>query len=133
MTLFTKCFTAMPRPGDGVRISVLSSHVLSDGTPDPRITKGLFDEHYPVLAPSPGLLLAIKNGMTPTAFERAYSLELRRNVNSFRVMAEIGGMSLTEDVTLLSFEREPPHFHVKILTRMITNIISLVRVEHSRG
>lgn len=114
MALFTKCILHDSSIEDGIRISVMSRHTLSDGqTPDPRITS--FDIHAPILGPSPKLIGDYyKRGLSWAEFEARYTdeINLEPKKSLVRSLAEL---ALLTDVTLLCVEETCEFCHRRLL------------------
>lgn len=77
--LKTKCIKEPREESDGVRISIMSLHKLSDGkTPDPEISCDIFDLWWRELAPPQALVGAwYRNEVSWNDFRKYYRLSLQ--------------------------------------------------------
>lgn len=114
--LRTKCILAPRAPEDGMRISVMSRHTLSDGvTPDARITSETFAVHWPVLAPPPRLIGDYrKRGLSWDNFSRRFGEHLESLVAQAAVLRLLCLLEET-DITLLCIEDSPDCCHRRLL------------------
>mgnify|MGYP001595268438 CR=1 FL=1 len=110
MTLYTKCILAPLSRDDGLRISIMSRHTLSDGaTPDKRIKKWSFDLHETDLAPPPQLLGDYYNRQLPWhVFERRF-MDFLQGEKQHKALRAIVSLSRTQIVTLNCIEDTPEH------------------------
>ena len=111
-----------------VRISVMSRHTLSDGiTPDARITRDLFDEHLPELAP-PSKLVGdyYKRGMLWEKYVEEYNAYLRTIGG---VVLRLAERSCEQDITLLCIESTPEKCHRRLLAEECKHLIPGLDVE----
>jgi uncharacterized protein YeaO (DUF488 family) len=127
--LFTKSILAIPSKRDGLRISVMSRHTLSDGvTPSARIQRS--DIHMPILGPSPGLIGDYyKRGLPWGDFERRY-LEEISDERKQRLVRWLGKLALETDVTLLCVERTSTHCHRSLLANACKAHIPELKIVH---
>ena len=114
MALLTKCILAPIGHEDGLRISVMSRHTLSDGiTPDHRITAESMELHMPSLAPSPQLIGDYyKRGLSWEDYESRFNKEMKDKISQLRAIAS---HALTRNITLLCIEPTPEHCHRRLL------------------
>jgi uncharacterized protein YeaO (DUF488 family) len=114
--LKTKSILEQKEDSDGLRISVMSRHMLNDGiTPHPKITDSSYDQWLQILAP-PAKLLGnyYKRGLPWKQFEQKYLNYLR----SSKIQPEIKKLakrSLDSIITLLCIEESPEYCHRRIL------------------
>lgn len=131
MAIFTKCILAPHVLEDGVRISVMRRHTLSDGTTtDLRIAACYFHYHLPHFAPSP-LLLGdyYKRGLTWDDFAQRYYAE--QCAPSMRVFVRrLAWYAAHTDVTLLCIEESPHFCHRQLLSLLCRYEIPTLHVEH---
>ena len=108
----------MPRRSDGVRISVMSRHTLSDGvTPDSKITSSQYGEWSQVLAPSGKLVGGhYKKELSWTEFEKAYEAYLEQPKVADKVK-ELAERAFKKDITLLCVEEVGEPCHRRILAK----------------
>lgn len=113
--LKTKCIKAPKSPEDGVRVSVMSRHTLDDGiTPDPEITKRMYDDWWTALAPPDRLIGAYYNGMPWEEFKKEFIEHLKKS--SVRVhLRRLIGMARSVDVTILCIEEHPEKCHRRLI------------------
>ena len=116
MALYTICIKSPVCEDDGLRISVMSRHTLNDGkTPDPEITPDLFDQHWPELAPPPGLVGRYYNhGLPWQEFENHYLVHIRQ-IRLLKRLDSLIGLAISGDVTVLCIEESPERCHRRIL------------------
>ena len=116
--LYTKCILHPKERLDGLRISVMSRHTLSDGVSiDPRITFTSFDEWYIDLAPPAALVGAYyKKGLPWDAFAEAYLAYLRQPSLLFAV-EDLARRAFREDITLLCIEENAAQCHRGLLAQ----------------
>jgi len=129
MSLYTKCILYPREAIDGIRVSVMSRHTLSDGiTPDARITKKLFDFHSQELAPNPTLIGDYyKRGLSWEEFEKRYKTLLSEPAKAaaVRVLAQ---QALLGDITLLCIEETPEKCHRRILAEQCKIYAPLLKI-----
>ncbi len=116
--LFTKSILSSPRESDGVRISVMSRHTLSDGfTPNPWITSGKYDEWLKNLAPPTGLIGDYYKRELPwEKFEARYQAYIRQPEIASQIK-KLARRALTQDITLLCIEELGENCHRRILSK----------------
>ncbi len=114
--LRTGCIKTFRQPEDGLRISVMSRHTLTDGvTPDPEISKELFDEHWVVLAPPSALVGAYyKRGLPWKQFAFEYRSYLQRG-EAQQAIGRMIELAHIQSVTLLCIEKTPECCHRRLL------------------
>ncbi len=119
--LRTKCILVPREAEDGLRISVMSRHTLSDGvTPDERITDDLFDVHMPTLAPSLTLIREYyKWRFSRDAFMAQYCNEIYAKEAQLRALAK---RALAQDITLLCIEEGTTFCHRRILAEALQKV-----------
>lgn len=129
--LFTKCILSEPAPADGVRISVMSRHTLSDGTtPDSRIEPRLFSFHWPSLGPSAKLVGDYyKRGLSWVDFVERYLGEVRTGAKA-RLVHILVRHALERDVTLLCIEETAERCHRRLLAEECQRIDPRIVIEH---
>jgi uncharacterized protein YeaO (DUF488 family) len=94
----------------------MSRHTQSDGiTPDPRITPGLFDEHWPLLGPSPRLIGDYYKRDLPWEIFRARYLGELAEADKSREVGKLIKLAFTMDVVILCIERAPGFCHRRLL------------------
>lgn len=125
--LYTKCIKARKGRTDGLRISVMSRHALSDGvTPEPEITQDMYHEWWPVLGPSPELIGAYLRGrITWEIFAAKYCLELRKKTDDLNKLVRL---ALDTNVTLLCIEPTPLHCHRRLLAEACQKLNTRLRI-----
>lgn len=131
MALFTKCILGEREVSDGVRISVMSKHTLNDGqTPDPRITSDKYDEHLPLLSPSPKLIGDYyRRGLPWVKFAERYLEQIRQPA----VLSQVSGLALRAlqtDITLLCIEESPTRCHRRLLAQECRDHYPSLIIEH---
>lgn len=131
MALFTKCILHEKIPQDGLRISIMSKHTLSNGkTQDRRITPEKFDEHLQALAPSPKLIGDYyKRGLPWKQFKQRYLEEIRKPETAYYVIS-LAKRSLCENVTILCIEETPECCHRRLLAEECRRLEPTLTVEH---
>ncbi len=114
--LRTRSIKAAKRDTDGLRISVMSRHTLSDGiTPDPEITEHLYDIWWRRLAPPSRLVGEWYRGVLEwEQFEALYLEYLVTQSLSLRVLAKIARET---NVTVLCVEEDPSYCHRRLLAQ----------------
>lgn len=129
MALFTKCILESPEPQDGIRISIMSRHTLSDGiTPDARIQK--FDIHMPILGPSPKLIGDYcKRGISWAEFETRYLNEIKQEPKC-SLINYLACLAIKNDVTLLCIEETCEHCHRRLLAEACQLFIPKLLIKH---
>ncbi|MFA5358222.1 MAG: DUF488 domain-containing protein [Patescibacteria group bacterium] len=123
MPLKTKSILAPKEQNDGLRISIMSRHTLSDGTtPDPRITEDLFNRTMKELAPPPKLIGAYyKNGMTWSEFSARFDEHLARPITQMW-LEHLIRMARAGDVTIMCIEDTPEHCHRRLVAEACSKI-----------
>lgn len=123
MTLRSRCILTPREAKDGVRLSIMSRHTLSDGaTPHPEISDDLFDEHITDLAPPPKLVgkwyrneLGYQNEIT---FNREFAPRYLEHIRSDKIepiVFALAKSSLEDSVTVLCIESTPEKCHRRLL------------------
>jgi uncharacterized protein YeaO (DUF488 family) len=133
MSLYTKCILDVPLPNraDGVRVSVMSRHTLSDGkTQDSRIKESMFDIHSPILAPSPRLIGDYyQRGLGWGTFESRYLEELRSEPKLSWVV-QLGEDAIHQDITILCIEDYARYCHRRLLAEECKRLRPILYIEH---
>jgi uncharacterized protein YeaO (DUF488 family) len=121
--LQTKSILAPISHDDGLRISVMSRHTLSDGvTPDHRIHQGLFDQWWPELAPAASLVGDYyKRELDWSRFEAAY-IEQLHQPDAVRRIGSLILLARVQVVTLLCIEDEPVQCHRRLLAEACARV-----------
>ncbi len=116
MSLITKAIKQKRSWSDGVRISVMSRHTLSDGvTPDPDISASSFDEHWPQLAPPATLIGAYyKRGLSWEVFADQFNQYLMTAEVRLHLLNLIR-LALAGNVTILCIESSPEKCHRRLI------------------
>lgn len=131
MPLFTKSILSERASSDGLRISVMSRHTLSDGvTPDFRITSTSFDLHCQKLAP--GLRLIgdyYKRGLSWEGFESRYLRQIRE-VEPARLVRRLAEVALHNDVTILCIEETAEKCHRRLLAEECVRLEPMLCIIH---
>ncbi len=101
---------------DGLRISIMSRHTLSDGvTPDPKIKRENYDVWLKILAPPTKLVGDYyKRSLSWEEYEREY-LRFLRHRSQRVVILHITNAALSKDITLLCVEENPEKCHRRLL------------------
>ena len=122
MALYTKCILAPKENHDGLRISIMSRHTLSDGvTNDNRITNSSYDMHIPLFAPSASLIGDYyKRNLLWKNFENRYLLEIRQK---HQQVLELAKRALTTNITLLCIEEIPNKCHRRLLAEECKRLV----------
>ncbi len=113
MALRTRCINAEKTSDDGVRISVMSGHILSDGITHIRLD--MFDEWWRVLAPPPKLVwLYYKGDVSWDEFARQYKgyLALLRMQSVLRQLIKRARQG---NATILCVEETPEYCHRRLI------------------
>jgi len=113
--LFTRSILDDRLSQGALRLSVMSRHTCNDGlTPDLRLV-GRFDEHRPILGPSPKLVGDYyRRTISWLDFRSAYLLELKQEGKSQAVEALIA-LARERDVVILCVEEHPLYCHRRLL------------------
>lgn len=117
--LYTKCILSPKESKDGLRISIMSRHTLSDGiTADERISCNLFDEHNTILAP-PARLIGdyYKRSLGWEVFSERYIAYIRGNRTALLEMQKLAERALLQDITILCIEEAHDKCHRSLLAR----------------
>ncbi|MFA5994740.1 MAG: DUF488 family protein [Parcubacteria group bacterium] len=114
--LQTNCILLPPINSDGLRISVMSRHTLSDGiTPDERILPDSYDLWLKDLAPPDWLVGKYYRGEISFAdYSDSYLTHLRQDLQ-VAILKVIARYGLRKKVMLLCIERSPVMCHRTIL------------------
>lgn len=121
--LMTKSIRSYSHPSDGMRISVMSRHTLSDGvTPDPEITISHFDIWWKDLAPPDTLVGAYYKGrITWEEFAQSYRAylddEQRRGS-----LEQLINTAKHYNMTLLCVEDNPEKCHRKLIAEKCSEL-----------
>ena len=126
--LKTKCIKADPSPDDGVRISVMSCHTLSDGkTLDPGITSDSFDEWHTQLAPPRKLVRSYyQEEITWEEYECCYLNFLQTRTDQ---ILELISRAKVNTVTLLCVEATPDKCHRRLIAEECLRLDPDLQVE----
>lgn len=114
--LRTKSILAGFESEDGLRVSVMSRHTLTDGlTPDPRITEDLYDDWRPMLAP-PAKLIGdyYKRGLDWEYFEQRFMDHLSDPFVSL-ALERLIYEALNSNVTIMCIEEAPERCHRRLV------------------
>jgi len=127
--LITKCILKEREMSDGIRISVMSRHTLSDGiTPDKRIKD--FDAHIPVLGPSPKLIGDYyKRGLGWKDFTERYILEIRQGAKK-DLVKYLAELSLKQNITIMCIEDDYHFCHRSILAKECKKYVPNLIIKH---
>lgn len=131
MALFTSCILCKRQPEDGLRVSVMSRHTLSDGrTPDSRINDQSCDQHVPLLGPSPSLIGDYyKRGLPWAKFEKRY-LEEIRDSSKRPLVKWLADLSMQRDVTILCIEPDASYCHRRLLAEECSRLAPELKIVH---
>ncbi|MBD3319274.1 DUF488 family protein [Candidatus Woesearchaeota archaeon] len=128
--LYTRCiFHPFDREQEGVRISVMSRHTLSDGkTRDPRITPATYDLWKPRFAP-PDRLVGdwYKRGLLWEDFERRY-LDYLGTIE--REVFALAANAVEQSLTVLCIEESPRRCHRRLLAEECQRLIPRLSIRH---
>lgn len=118
--LRTKSIKAPIETHDGLRLSVMSRHTLSDGvTPDPEISSSVFDEWWVELAPPARLVGAhYRNEVSWDEFAVGYTDHLRSGAHEN--FLKLIKLALLRDVTVMCVEATPDFCHRRLLAEAAT-------------
>ncbi len=127
--LKTKSIFAEVEPDDGLRISIMSRHTLSDGiSPDPRISQDLYDDWWPDIAPKPTLVGSYyRREITWLEFAKSYNNDLTTS-NTALFVARLVKISLDRDVTVMCIEETPAQCHRRLLAEECRRLSSNLKV-----
>lgn len=122
--LQTKCIKAAISHNDGLRISTMSRHTLSDGvTADPELTDERFDLWWVDLAPPLKLVGAYYRAEVDWSyFAQTYQDYLRTPERQEQVRA-LGAMATIQNVTVLCIEPAPAQCHRRLLAEEAQSIM----------
>ena len=128
--LKTKCIKKERCLADGLRISVMSRHTLSDGkTPDPDITQESFAEWRKELAPPPKLVGSWYRGeITWNEFENRYR-EYLADSAVHKVVLQLIASAQKNDVTIMCVEPTPENCHRRLLAEYCQKIEPSLEIE----
>lgn len=115
MALRTRCITAQKVSDDGVRISVMSGHIVSDGST--HIPVEAFDEWWRVLAPPPKLAWLYHKNVVPwDEFAGQYNgyLASQRAQSALRRLIKLARQG---NVTILCVEEIPEYCHRRLMAQ----------------
>ena len=126
--LNTRCILAPRRGDDGLRISVMNRHTLTDGvTPDRRIAPASFDAWWPELAPASALLGAYyKQGLPWKEFEERFRNHLLSHQRDS--LEELVRISWDSPVTILCIEATLRRCHRRLVAEVCLKIDPRLRV-----
>ena len=129
--LYTKCIYAPKGSQDGVRISVMSRHTLSDGvTKDPRISPEIFDEHLVLFGPrAQDIGDYYRRGLSWEAFAQRYLAYLRETQMQLEV-EKLGRRAFSTDITLLCVEESAEKCHRRLLAEECLWHVPSLHVKH---
>lgn len=117
--LRTKCIKDKnrPRSEDGLRVSIMSRHTLSDGvTPDPEISPASFEEWWRELAPPPRLIGAYyRSEIMWREFEAGFSKHLAEFPPAQTRLRQLVAMAKVRDVTIMCVEPTPEKCHRRLV------------------
>jgi uncharacterized protein YeaO (DUF488 family) len=121
--LRTKSIYTAPTADDGLRISIMSRHTLSDGlTPDPMITPEQFSIWMPQYSPSPKAVGAYYRGEIDwDSFSSTYKDKLHHPEMQPPVLL-LAGYALARTITLLCVEEHPEYCHRRLLAETCIGI-----------
>ncbi|MDR3581672.1 MAG: DUF488 domain-containing protein [Candidatus Pacebacteria bacterium] len=130
MALHTEQITRK-KPGDGLRISVMSRHTLSDGiTPDSAITEDLFDKWWPELAPPDDLIRwyygekkrkVLSQEEIWSIFEPEFNLHLQSSAAEPR-LHYLAALARNGVTTILCIEPTPEYCHRRLIAEACRRI-----------
>ncbi|KKQ35381.1 MAG: hypothetical protein US50_C0016G0011 [Candidatus Nomurabacteria bacterium GW2011_GWB1_37_5] len=129
--LHTKCILSPKHASDGIRISVMSRHTLSDGiTPDLRIRNNAYEIHLRLLAPSPKLIGNYhKRNLAWADFEKRYLEEIRTAPKN-SIIKLIAQMALKEDLTIMCIEDKADFCHRRLLAEECQRYEPALEISH---
>ena len=101
-------------PDDGLRISVMSRHTLSDGvTPDPNIHSSMYDQWWRKLAPPLELIGEYcQRGLPWEEYERRFKQHLEECKTLLMILIKLAKES---NITILCVEKTPEHCHRRLI------------------
>jgi uncharacterized protein YeaO (DUF488 family) len=101
---------------DGLRISIMSRHTLNDGkTPDPTISRTMYDEWWPELAPPASLIGDYyKRNLSWDDFSKKFIEYLNDPVAADSIQ-RLGEFALVSDATVLCTETTPERCHRRLV------------------
>lgn len=131
--LKTKCIKSSKSDDDGLRISIMSRHTLSDGkTPDPDISHASFDEHWTELAPPPRSVgswyRSSQNDDDWQRFEEEYRRHLEGEPQQIK-LKELIDMATHQNVTVVCVESTPERCHRRLLALACQQVQPELEVE----
>jgi uncharacterized protein YeaO (DUF488 family) len=104
------------RADDGLRISVMSRHTLSDGiTPDRKISTFMYDQWWRKLGPPSRLISDYDNGLPWEEYEKRYIQYLRTQKQLLTTLMQL---ARDADVTILCVEDSPLHCHRRLIAEV---------------
>lgn len=118
MALMTSSIRLSQNLSDFLRISVMSRHTLNDGkTPDPKITRKVFDVHIPELGPPPKLIGSYYRGeINWLDFKKSYEVYLQ-NKDIQLLLKRLIELSKRIDIVLLCVEETPDFCHRRLIAQ----------------
>lgn len=129
--LRTGCILMPPTSVDGMRISVMSRHTLSDGvTPDNRITHDLYDLWCKELAPQDKFVGRYYRGEITFAQYRDLYHAYLRSATRAMLLCEIAQCALYETITFLCIEATPEWCHRTLLLLECVRYAPQLRIEN---
>ncbi len=129
--LYTKSIYVSKSLSDGLRVSVMSRHTLSDGiTPDLRITESSYDLWLKILAPLDKLVGDYyKRGLSFEEYAQRYLTYLSTKDISIEV-DKLSRQALEQDITLLCVETSAEKCHRRILAEECLRYVPKLRITH---
>lgn len=131
--LRTKCIKSPKSDEDGLRISIMSRHTLSDGkTPDLEISGDCFDEHWAELAPPlKSVGTWYRSSQTDKdwqLFEEEYRQHLADEFQQIKIR-QLADMAMTDNVTVLCVEPTPERCHRRLLAAACQELRPELKIE----
>ena len=129
--LITKCIFAPVEKDDGLRVSIMSRHTLNDGiTPDRRITRHSYENHYQMFAPPLTTVGAwYKEKIDWEEFTRQYTTHLEEKYVREH-LAVLAREALHKNITLLCVEPTEDQCHRGILARICQELEPTLTIKH---
>lgn len=124
--LMTGCIHNDPRRDDGLRVSIMNRHTLSDGrTRDMTIVEGRnFHQHWPELGPPSKLIGAYYRGeVTWGEFAMLYREHLFTNEDAKWRIAQAIVCARRSRITLLCCEETPEFCHRRLVAEWIGKLV----------
>lgn len=130
--IYTKSILKAPKDSDGIRISVMSRHTLSDGvTQDERIQPGKnYNRWLKNLAPTEKLVGSYyKRGLSWEEFSRQY-IDFLKNAAVAKEVKDLARLGAVRDLTLLCIEDSAEKCHRRLLAEECLKYEPKIRIEH---